>query len=238
MKVLVNGGLNCSELDGWWAEAYSPALGWALGDGQEHGEDPDWDAKEADQLYGLIERDIVPGFYERNEAGMPAQWIQRMRESMANLTPHFSANRAVREYTEQYLHLAEAFRERSADNGEGGAGILEWRRRVEEHWPRLRFGALTISTDGGDHVFTVQAWLDELDPDAVAVELYADGKDGSTPVCRPMVRGPALVGSEGGYTWTARVPAERRAEDFTPRLVPRHAAAWVPLECNKIVWYR
>lgn len=151
----------------------------------------------------------------------------------------FSANRAVREYTEQYyLPLAEAFRERSANNGEGGAGILEWRRRVEEHWPRLRFGALTISRDDSDHVFTVQAWLDELDPDAVAVELYADGKDGSTPECRPMVRGPALIGSEGGYTWTARVPAERRAEDFTPRLVPRHAAARVPLECNRIVWYR
>jgi starch phosphorylase len=109
---------------------------------------------------------------------------------------------------------------------------------VEEHWPRLRFGALTISTDGADHVFTVQAWLDELDPDAVAVELYADGKEGSTATCLPMVRGPALVGSAGGYTWTARVPAERRAEDFTPRLVPRHAAARVPLECNRIIWYR
>jgi starch phosphorylase len=239
MKVLVNGGLNCSELDGWWAEAYSPETGWALGDGQEHGEDPGRDAKEADQLYGLLEREIVPGFYDRNDAGMPVQWIQRMRESMANLTPQFSANRAVREYAEQYyLPLAEAFRGRLANNGEAGAGVLEWRRRIEEHWSRLRFGTLTISTDGGDHVFTVQAWLDELDPDAVAVELYADGKDGAAPVCLPMARGPALVGSEGGYTWTARVAVERRAEDFTPRLVPRHAAARVPLECTKILWYR
>jgi starch phosphorylase len=239
MKVLVNGGINCSELDGWWAEAYSPQTGWALGDGQEHGEDPAWDANEADQLYGLLEREIVPEFYDRNETGMPAKWIQRIRESMAHLTPHFSANRAVREYTGQYyLPLAKAFLERLDNKGQAGAGILEWRRQVEAHWPRLRFGALSVFTEGNEHVFTVQTWLDELDPEAVAVELYADGKTDPAPVCRPMVRGSALVGSEGGYPWTLRVPADRPAEDFTPRLVPRHNGAAVPLECHKILWYR
>ena len=67
MKVLVNGGLNLSELDGWWAEAYSPEVGWAIGDGQEHGEDPGWDAKEADTLYTLLEAEVIPEFYERDE---------------------------------------------------------------------------------------------------------------------------------------------------------------------------
>jgi starch phosphorylase len=62
MKVLVNGGLNLSELDGWWAEAYTPEVGWALGDGQEHGDDPAWDAFEADALYDLLEREVVPEF--------------------------------------------------------------------------------------------------------------------------------------------------------------------------------
>jgi len=103
MKVLVNGGINLSELDGWWAEAYTPELGWAIGDGNEHGDDPAWDAIEADQLYNLLEQEVVPEFYNRNEKGIPAAWISRMRESMAQLTPRFSADRTVREYTEQTL---------------------------------------------------------------------------------------------------------------------------------------
>jgi glycogen phosphorylase len=108
MKVLVNGGINLSELDGWWAEAYAPDLGWALGDGQEHGDDPGWDAAEAEMLYERLEREVIPEFYARNDQGIPTAWVARMRESMARLTPLFSADRAVREYTEQhYLPAAD-----------------------------------------------------------------------------------------------------------------------------------
>jgi starch phosphorylase len=63
MKVLVNGGINLSERDGWWAEAYTPEVGWALGDGREHGDDPSVDAAEADQLYEMLEREVIPEFY-------------------------------------------------------------------------------------------------------------------------------------------------------------------------------
>ena len=71
MKVMVNGGLNLSELDGWWAEAYSPEAGWALGDGQGHGNDQAWDAYEAQSLYRLLEEEVIPCFYDRNEEGRP-----------------------------------------------------------------------------------------------------------------------------------------------------------------------
>ena len=90
MKVLVNGGLNLSELDGWWAEAYSPEVGWAIGDGQEHGEDPAWDAKEAEALYTLLEHEVIPEFYERKKSNVPLKWLGHIRESMAQLTPKFS----------------------------------------------------------------------------------------------------------------------------------------------------
>src|SRR5208283_288043 len=102
MKVLVNGGLNLSELDGWWAEAYTPQVGWALGDGREHGDDPAWDAAEAEALYDLLEREVIPEFYARDAQGIPTAWVARMRESMARLTPRFSVNRTVREYTGQH----------------------------------------------------------------------------------------------------------------------------------------
>jgi starch phosphorylase len=102
MKVLVNGGINLSELDGWWAEAYSPDVGWALGDGGEHGDDPAWDASEAKALYELLENRVIPEFYARDANGISAAWVKRMRASMAQLTPRFSADRTVREYTEQH----------------------------------------------------------------------------------------------------------------------------------------
>ena len=190
----------------------------------------------------MLEQEIVPEFYNRDASGIPVAWTQRVRESMARLTPRFSANRAVREYTElHYLPGAEAFLERSKNRGEMGAGVLAWEREIEEHWQKLRFGSLSVATDAGSHNFTVHAWLDELNPDAVVVELFANPDSSSTdetPVRVPMTRGPALVGSEGGYAWTAKIPADRPAQDFTPRLVPHHPAAQVPLESQRILWYR
>jgi starch phosphorylase len=125
MKVLVNGGINLSELDGWWAEAYTPEVGWALGDGQEHGDDLAWDALDAEALYDLLEREVIPEFYTRDANGIPAAWVARMRESMAQLTPHFSTNRAVREYTElHYLPAAVAYLERAADKGAIGVQMV------------------------------------------------------------------------------------------------------------------
>ncbi len=138
MKVLVNGGINLSELDGWWAEAYAPEVGWALGDGQEHGDDPAWDAAEAEALYERLEQQVVPEFYSRNDQGIPTAWVARMRESMARLTPAFAASRTVTDYTERhYLPAAETYRHRAADHGGIGRAIVDWRHRLEEQWPRL-----------------------------------------------------------------------------------------------------
>ena len=121
MKVLVNGGLNLSELDGWWAEAYAPSVGWALGDGREHGEDPARDDIEAAQLYDLLENQVIPEFYSRDENDIPRAWVARVRESMARLTPIYSANRSVREYVEGcYLPAAAAYRRRSQNKGASG----------------------------------------------------------------------------------------------------------------------
>jgi len=134
MKVLVNGGLNLSELDGWWAEAYVPEVGWAIGDGKEHGDDPAWDAAEAELLYELLEHQVIPAFYTRNEKGIPTGWVARMRESMARLTPRFSANRTVREYTETYyVPAAAAYRKREANGGALAAEIVNWRRDLCDH---------------------------------------------------------------------------------------------------------
>ena len=238
MKVLVNGGLNLSELDGWWAEAYSPEVGWAIGDMREHGDDPAWDASEAEALYGLLEREVVPEFYMRDDRGIPRGWVARMRESMARLTPLFSTNRVVRQYTEEhYLSAASAFKERAKNQGALGADLLHWQAQFAKHWSVVRFGSATVEQKEGQFLFQTQVFLDDLDPDSVNVELYAEGQNGSTPLRHPMNRAERLVGSANGFMYTALIPATRAAADYTPRLVPQHRGAFVPLDAPFIMWH-
>jgi starch phosphorylase len=239
MKVLVNGGLNLSEPDGWWAEAYTPDVGWALGDGREHGDDPAWDAEEAEALYALLEREIAPAFYARDERGIPTAWIARMRASMATLTPRFSTNRTVREYTERYyLPAAAAYRARTADGGALAARLAERERHLAEHWGEARFGPVHAETRDARHEFAVEVHLGGLDPDAVRVELFAEPADGSEPPRYAMTHGLALEGSPGGYEYVANVPASRAVGDYTPRLVPHHPEMRTPLEVPYILWQR
>ncbi|HEV2206167.1 MAG TPA: alpha-glucan family phosphorylase [Candidatus Acidoferrales bacterium] len=237
MKVLVNGGLNVSELDGWWAEAYSPEVGWAIGDGREHGGDPAWDAAEAEELYRRLEEQIIPEFYTRDDRGIPRAWVTRMRHSMARLTPTFSTNRVVRQYTEQhYIPAAKEFRQRSANQGSKAIELLNWQANLAQHWSKLRFGSVSVEQVEGEYLFQAQAFLDDLDPDSVTVELYADPLNGDGPVRHTMDRGERLVGSANGFTFTARIPATRPVADYTPRIVPRRDGALVPLESSYILW--
>jgi glycogen phosphorylase len=239
MKVLVNGGINLSELDGWWAEAYTPEVGWALGDGQEHGDDPAWDAAEAAALYDLLEREVIPQYYARDEKGIPTAWVARLRESMAQLTPRFSANRAVREYTEQYyLPAAAAYRQRAADKGAVGRHVIDWQHALEQKWTTLHFGEVKVATNGEQHLFEVEVYLPDLEPKALGVELYANGINGDAPGRHEMKRGRRLAGASDGYVYSAAVPAARPATDYTARVIPHRDGVAIPLEEAQILWQR
>ena len=239
MKVLVNGGINLSELDGWWAEAYTPEVGWALGDGREHGDDPAWDAVEAEALYDLLEREVIPEFYARDGQGIPTAWVARMRESMASLTPRFSANRAVGEYTEQhYLPAAAAYRERAADKGAVGRNIVNWEHTLKEKWGTLRFGDVKAQTNAAQHIFEAEVYLNDLDPNLVRVELCADGINGGSSVRQEMARVRQLAGVSGVYVYNAAVSAARPPADYTARVIPHCDGVAIPLEDARILWQR
>jgi starch phosphorylase len=239
MKVLANGGINLSELDGWWAEAYSPDVGWALGDGKEHGDDPAWDAAEAEQLYTLLESEVVPEFYRRDENGIPVGWVARMRESMSRLTPRYSANRAVREYAENfYIPSASNYLERVSDNCRLGKELVAWRGEIEKNWGNLRFGDVSVETAGDRYKFHVQVYLNGIDPESVKVELYAAANGAGGPLVLEMERGHQLVGAENGYEYHVETPPGRDAGDYTARLVPYMKGVSVPLESAEILWQR
>lgn len=237
MKVLVNGGLNLSELDGWWAEAFTPDVGWALGNGEER-HDYEWDAIEAEQLYELLEQEIVPLFYERDKTGIPREWVKRIRVSMATLTPYFSTNRMVREYVEKlYLPAAAAYQQRIAQGGQVVKELRLWDECLRLHWHEVHWGNLIVSEDNDGLRFEVQVYLGEISPDFVQLQLYADSLDMEVPVYEIMECYASMPGTLNGYIYYCNLSTVRSYTDFTPRIVAHHPDALIPAENNLILWW-
>jgi starch phosphorylase len=237
MKVLVNGGLNLSELDGWWAEAYTPEVGWAIGDGLEHGADPAWDVAEAQALYETLETQVIPLFYERNGDDRPEGWITKIRASMATLSPQFSAARMVRDYVDMYyLPAALSYGSRVADGCRAGWQIERWQATLAKHFGDIAFGALHVERDGDAWDFRIVVSFGALDPALVRVELFSEARDGGQPERTPMERSAPV--DHVAFVYTAQIPGDRRPEDFTPRVVPHNDEAVIPLEAREILWQR
>lgn len=149
------------------------------------------------------------------------------------------SNRTVRQYTEQYyLPAAAARRGRAAGEGAAGVQIVAWRHALERGWEKVRFGETTIAQIGDQLTFEVQVYLNGLAPDAVRVELYAEGVNGSDPERHEMTAGQKLAGAENGFLFAALVPADRPATEYTARVIAHRAGIAVPLEAAHILWQR
>ncbi len=239
MKILVNGGLNISELDGWWAEAFEETVGWAIGDRQEHGNDPIWDQQEAIRIYQLLEDQVIPLFYQNRDAnGCPCNWIARIRNSMTKLTPRFSSNRMVREYVEK-LYLPATTLLTGRKTQQQLALIRTWKEQLQSHWNHLRFGELTITEEQDVTVFSIPVYLDGIDPATIIVELYADKMEGQPAQIIAMTQGEELASSHHAYPYTCTLAKpHRNINEYTPRVIPKNSACLVPLETQEILWYR
>ncbi len=238
MKVLVNGGLNLSVLDGWWAEAYRPDVGWALGEGLEHGgPDPDLDAHEARALYDLLEREVIPLFYKRDARNRPEAWIEKMRCSMATLSPQFSASRMVRDYVDTYyLPAARNFRRRLADRCRAGWELDRWHSTLEKHWGDIAFGVPHVERSGDGFEYRIVVSLGAIEPSAVRVELYSAGGEGDRPERILMERSVPI--DHAAFVYVARLPEDKPPDAFTPRVIPNNDEASIPLEAHEILWQR
>jgi len=241
MKVLVNGGLNLSVLDGWWAEAYAPELGWAIaGDSSKRDEDgEDGDQRDALTLFHILESEVVPLFYDRDSEGLPRAWLERVRASLSRLTPAFSATRMVREYASRYYEPARRqLTRRLADGGAVAKRLEGWDKRLRTHWQALRFGHLETLSRGASCEISAEVYLDDLEPGDVAVELFAEpASPGAEPVCVQMHAVGPLPGTSHGHLFSALVPADRPVSDYTPRIVPAALLAAIPLELPLIAWH-
>ncbi|MGD0004763.1 MAG: DUF3417 domain-containing protein, partial [Anaerolineaceae bacterium] len=145
---------------------------------------------------------------------------------------------AVREYTEQhYLQAAATYRKRAVDKGAVGAQIVNWKHTLEQNWATLRFGEVKVVSEAEKHVFEVEVYLGNLDPNNVRVELYANGLNGGEPERREMKRGRPLD-EANSYIFNAQLPATRPPADYTVRAIPQHEGVLAPLETPQILWQR
>jgi glycogen phosphorylase len=244
MKVVPNGGLNLSVLDGWWAEGYRPGVGWAIGDGQEYVHADYQDELDADSLYSLLENEVVPLFYTRDADGLPRGWIQMMKNSIRVLAPAFSGDRMVKQYAQEfYVPIGDRYERLAAGEFARTRELAVWRDRVREEWPHVRVASVEQNAASevtvGDCIeVTARVHLGTLSPADVVVEAYAGGvrPDGTLR----NGRGTALEcqGNDGReFVYKGEIcTASSGSHGFAVRVMPSHEDVLVPNELPLITW--
>lgn len=208
-----------------------------MGDGKSHGDNASWDSIEAEQLYDLLEDEIIPEFYNRDEKGIPRTWTAKIRNSMSLLTPRFSTNRTLKEYIEKYyISAAAAFKKRLSANGEIGSRIIQWKHVLRENWHKIKFGVLYIEKVENHCTFSVKIDLNAIKPEEVSVKLYADGINGSNPV-RIKMDLASTNNENQEYSYFGKVDSSRNQSDYTIRILPKYEGVSIPLEENLILWH-
>ncbi len=248
MKAAANGVLNLSTLDGWWDEAYEPDVGWAIGRRETYTDDKARDDFEAHALYDLLEREVVPLFYERGVDGLPRRWIERMQASSEKLNSQYNTHRMVREYTERYyLPVSDRRARLLADDCKRARALAEWRQRVTAAWPHLRVVEVLADGHNGtllvDEEVEVQArvHLGDLTPADVTVELYGGvvTADGDIADGVPIAMELADTDPVGRGEWMFRTAAafQRTGQSgFTIRVLPSHPDLASPMVPGLVSW--
>jgi starch phosphorylase len=247
MKAAANGALNVSILDGWWAEGYEPMVGWAIGSGESYDDLEYQNSVESQALYELLEKEIVPLFYERGRDNLPRGWVARMREAMSQLAPVYSTNRMVRQYAEMfYVPASYRWDELTASDLVRAKQLWDWRKRVSASFPDLRIEAVSddMEEDGGRPTVgrnvRVEATVDlaGLTADDVCVQLYYGPLDEDGQLSEGDRMDMNLVGQPNGKaTYHAEMPCDRSGKTgYTVRVLPRHEAVTEPLDLRLLRW--
>jgi starch phosphorylase len=252
MKAAANGALNLSTLDGWWDEAWRDSesdgdmIGWAIGRGEQYSSPDEEDRVEAETLYGLLERDVVPAFYDRGPDRLPQRWIAHMRASLGKLCHVYNTHRMVREYTERFYLIADArLRALEAESAQRARKLGAWLERVRQGWAGVRVELL-----GGDAEASIQVGetiqvrarirLGILSPADVSVELYQGRVDAHGELVAPVAAGMQCTGPEPGGSWIFEAsvrPCRHSGEHgYTVRVLPCHSDLSIPFVPGLIAW--
>ncbi|HLF96215.1 MAG TPA: alpha-glucan family phosphorylase, partial [Methylococcaceae bacterium] len=245
MKAALNGVLNLSILDGWWDEAYEPEIGWAIGQGEQYEDEATQDSIESAALYDLLEKEIVPLFYERKSDRLPHYWVQRMRKAMRELCPRFNTCRMVSEYAKRfYLPAHQHYQHLTVTGFAPARRLADWSARVTRHWGGVRIEAVKASGGAEMHVgdlFTVEAQvrLGALTPEDVSVQLCVGTVNNQGDLVNPALI-PMQAEKQDGTVWnyqTASQPCcHSGLHGYTVRMLPRHADLHNPWALGLAQW--
>jgi starch phosphorylase len=245
MKATLNGAINVSTLDGWWDEAYSVNAGWAIGSGEEYGDEAYQDEVESNALYDLLEKDIVPLFYSRTADGLPRAWISHMKAAMRAICPVFNTNRMVCQYIEEfYLPALKRYTELSEDHMQRARALAAWKARLRQGWAGLKIVEvkpdMPVELKVGD-TLTVRAWLDlgVLTPDDLAVELYQGQLDASGEILWPKFISMSFTGQVQGvrHEFVGTISSQTSGRHgYTVCVLPRHPDLGDPYKQGLILW--
>ena len=246
MKAAANGVLNLSTLDGWWDEAYQPDLGWAIGRGETY-DNPQYQWQiEAEALYGLLEHEVVPAFYDRSIDGLPRRWIARMKRSIQELCHFFNTHRMVGEYTIKfYLQALSHYHQITSHELSRAKALAKWKQEINKNWSQIKIdsienGDFASVQIGKEFTIRVQVFLGNLKPADVSVELYLGQIDANNEIINASAYPMISIGSvgENKYLFEDKRSVTRRSglHGFTIRVLPRHPDLISPFLPGLITW--
>ncbi len=245
MKAAANGVPNCSILDGWWVEGYQPDLGWAIGRGETYSDAGHQDHVESMALYDLLEKQIIPSFYQRGVDNIPRDWIARMKNCMRKLAPVFNTNRMVRNYCEQFYVPALVRGETlAADNLARAATLAHAKDKLRQKWGGIRI--VGVHTTGNGHYkvgqnVQVEAMVDlpDVKPEDVVVQLYTGATSAAGEIEAPqtlaMRHSKELAPNRHVFSGTIDCRTSGR-QGFAIRILPANADLATPFEPGLILW--
>ncbi len=242
MKAAANGAINVSTLDGWWAEAYDPSVGWAIGSGETNGNPSELDRIESEALFNIMENEIIPTYFDLDRAEIPRRWIAMMKRSMNNLGQYFNTNRMVMEYFDRYYTRAHsACASLSANKAEKARSLANWRGLVSQRWQQVNIQSEDATAEneikaGEELPVRVKVRLKDLRPEDVAVEvmygaLNPDGEIMDGQIMRLSYKNdsnnmaifegsiPCRTGGRQGYAVRVRPDHPDLVHPFTPLLI-------------------
>ncbi len=247
MKIIANGGLNFSVLDGWWDEAYNPDLGWKIGSGEEYDNLEYQDEVESRLIYETMEKEIIPTFYQRGEDKLPRKWIAMMKSSMKNLGPVYNTTRMVSEYSHKFYFKAnEKWKYLMADDMKNAKEITVWKSKLIGNWDKIKIHSINKDENyneiavGNKYIVSAEVELGDLTPKDVEVQIYF-GKvdDQNKPYANSFVSMSCmnLITGHNSYLYKGEIPCASTGNfGFTMRILPKHPLLINPFELGLIKW--
>lgn len=245
MKVIANGGLNFSVLDGWWDEAYNQDVGWKIGNGEEYADIDYQDEIEANVIYDVLEKEIVPLFYDRGSDNLPRGWISMMKSSMSQLAPVFNTNRMVKEYFNKfYLNSYERRKLLMQDKWREGKKFSAWKSMIYQNWDKISCAGIEFNNGsehkvGEENRVTAKVYLGDLTIEDVDVQIYYgkfdEIQDSENNKFVSMT--PVSTSDDKVVTYEGVIECEDTGKfGFTIRVVPKHSLLINPFELGLIKW--